>query len=295
MDDEGWKNYCHQCGIAGPWVGLPDGPKCFCDDTWFRRACLWSRSKKGWWFCNRCFPAGADQAQAMDNLCVHHRFKATEALRIQTQKQQADIVNFHAIHQQQFQSRTDQGKFNRATGNYVGRPRPAAGGRPPDHGKELKMINGRWMLVEPEKKKEDIEDARSLRDMMGITAKPRRSRSRSRSRKKRKKKRRKSSSSSSSSTSRSSNSSGSPVEVVSGSNKTGDSKPSGETESDEAAKAKTEVLNKLLKIKEIGSKEERQKEFRSLLRAWHPDKNPENVEVATIVFQFLQKGKSLLD
>lgn len=37
------------------------------------------------------------------------------------------------------------------------------------------------------------------------------------------------------------------------------------------------------------------KEWRSLLRAWHPDKNPDRVEVATAVFQFLQKGKLLLD
>jgi len=56
-----------------------------------------------------------------------------------------------------------------------------------------------------------------------------------------------------------------------------------------------EVLNKLVDLKKVESKEQRNKEFRALLRAWHPDKNPEKVEVATIVFQFLQKGKKLLE
>ena len=32
-------------------------------------------------------------------------------------------------------------------------------------------------------------------------------------------------------------------------------------------------------------------EWRSLLRSWHPDKNPEKAEVATAVFQFLQKAR----
>eukprot|EP00930_Biecheleria_cincta_P016330 TRINITY_DN13324_c0_g1_i2.p1 TRINITY_DN13324_c0_g1~~TRINITY_DN13324_c0_g1_i2.p1 ORF type:complete len:450 (-),score=69.66 TRINITY_DN13324_c0_g1_i2:63-1412(-) len=59
--------------------------------------------------------------------------------------------------------------------------------------------------------------------------------------------------------------------------------------------AKREVLQQLENLKKIEPKETRMKEWRSLLRSWHPDKNPEKVEVATAVFQFLQKGKLLLD
>ena len=36
------------------------------------------------------------------------------------------------------------------------------------------------------------------------------------------------------------------------------------------------------------------KEYRELLRQWHPDKNPDKVEVATAVFQFLQKAKPMI-
>jgi len=63
----------------------------------------------------------------------------------------------------------------------------------------------------------------------------------------------------------------------------------------EVEKAKAEVLEKLLKLKEIENREARMKEWRALLRDWHPDKNPDKVEVATAVFQFLQKGKALID
>lgn len=63
----------------------------------------------------------------------------------------------------------------------------------------------------------------------------------------------------------------------------------------EIEKAKAEALEKLMKLKEIESKENRSKEFRALLRKWHPDKNPDQQEVATAVFQFLQKGKRLIE
>mmetsp|Transcript_33584 Transcript_33584/g.62937 ORF Transcript_33584/g.62937 Transcript_33584/m.62937 type:complete len:334 (-) Transcript_33584:62-1063(-) len=63
----------------------------------------------------------------------------------------------------------------------------------------------------------------------------------------------------------------------------------------EIEKAKAEALEKLMKLKEVEPKENRLKEFRILLRKWHPDKNPEQQEVATAVFQFLQKGKLLID
>jgi len=63
----------------------------------------------------------------------------------------------------------------------------------------------------------------------------------------------------------------------------------------EIALAKKQVLAKLTDIKGIESKDQRAKEFRQLLREWHPDKNPERIDMATAVFQFLQKGKSLLN
>eukprot|EP00913_Durusdinium_trenchii_P027972 g26227.t1 len=58
--------------------------------------------------------------------------------------------------------------------------------------------------------------------------------------------------------------------------------------------AKREVLQQLEHLKKVEPKEQRMKEWRSLLRSWHPDKNPDKAEVATAVFQFLQKGKLLL-
>merc|ERR1712039_216203 len=51
--------------------------------------------------------------------------------------------------------------------------------------------------------------------------------------------------------------------------------------------AKAAALEKLLKVKKT-PKENRLADWRALLREYHPDKNPDNVEVATAVFQFLQ-------
>lgn len=65
-------------------------------------------------------------------------------------------------------------------------------------------------------------------------------------------------------------------------------------ESKEVEEAKMEALQKLTKLQGIEPKEERAKQWRLLLRTWHPDKNPDKLEVATAVFQFLQKGKTLL-
>eukprot|EP00441_Pelagodinium_beii_P047342 CAMPEP_0197622080 /NCGR_PEP_ID=MMETSP1338-20131121/2476_1 /TAXON_ID=43686 ORGANISM="Pelagodinium beii, Strain RCC1491" /NCGR_SAMPLE_ID=MMETSP1338 /ASSEMBLY_ACC=CAM_ASM_000754 /LENGTH=800 /DNA_ID=CAMNT_0043191717 /DNA_START=91 /DNA_END=2493 /DNA_ORIENTATION=- len=65
-------------------------------------------------------------------------------------------------------------------------------------------------------------------------------------------------------------------------------------EDPDTAQAKKRVLAKLTELQKVEPKEARAKEFRTLLRDWHPDKNPEKKEQATAVFQFLQKGKSLL-
>jgi hypothetical protein len=66
-------------------------------------------------------------------------------------------------------------------------------------------------------------------------------------------------------------------------------------EDPEIALEKKKVLAKLTVMKNVEPKEQRMKEFRPLLREWHPDKNRERIEMATAVFQFLQKGKSLLN
>lgn len=68
----------------------------------------------------------------------------------------------------------------------------------------------------------------------------------------------------------------------------------GVEESEELTKMKTGVLNELLELKRVKDAGKRNSEFRKLLRSWHPDKNAERVELATAVFQFIQKGKKLL-
>lgn len=67
------------------------------------------------------------------------------------------------------------------------------------------------------------------------------------------------------------------------------------TTNPEVEKAKGEALEQLMKLRSVQPKEQRMSEFRALLRKWHPDKNPERTEVATAVFQFLQKGKQVLE
>lgn len=62
----------------------------------------------------------------------------------------------------------------------------------------------------------------------------------------------------------------------------------------EIDEAKKDALAKLMALNSVEPKDERMKQWRSLLREWHPDKNPDKTEVATAVFQFLQKGKRLL-
>eukprot|EP00434_Breviolum_minutum_P019364 symbB.v1.2.017071.t1/scaffold1283.1/size126978/10 len=63
----------------------------------------------------------------------------------------------------------------------------------------------------------------------------------------------------------------------------------------EIEQAKLEALEKLRKLQSVEPKEARAKEWRALLRDWHPDKNPDKVEVAKEVFQFLQKGKTIIN
>eukprot|EP00933_Yihiella_yeosuensis_P075934 TRINITY_DN8549_c1_g1_i1.p1 TRINITY_DN8549_c1_g1~~TRINITY_DN8549_c1_g1_i1.p1 ORF type:complete len:247 (-),score=64.49 TRINITY_DN8549_c1_g1_i1:125-865(-) len=64
--------------------------------------------------------------------------------------------------------------------------------------------------------------------------------------------------------------------------------------SPEIEQAKRDALAKLTALQSVEPKEERAKEWRKLLRNWHPDKNPDKKEVATEVFQFLQKGKAIV-
>lgn len=107
----------------------------------------------------------------------------------------------------------------------------------------------------------------------------------SKKRPKKKGKRKRKSSSSSRSHSRSSSS------VVVESSATLAASGSGSSELD---KLKADALEQLTRLQSVEPKDVRMSEFRALLRQWHPDKNPDRVEAATAVFQFLQKGKALM-
>eukprot|EP00930_Biecheleria_cincta_P001741 TRINITY_DN102844_c0_g1_i1.p1 TRINITY_DN102844_c0_g1~~TRINITY_DN102844_c0_g1_i1.p1 ORF type:complete len:487 (-),score=118.65 TRINITY_DN102844_c0_g1_i1:111-1571(-) len=55
--------------------------------------------------------------------------------------------------------------------------------------------------------------------------------------------------------------------------------------------AKAAAMRDMLSLKKHPGFEARQKGYKELLRAWHPDKNPKNATVATAVFQMLQMEK----
>lgn len=115
-----------------------------------------------------------------------------------------------------------------------------------------------------------------------------RSSSSSSSKKKKKSKKKKRTRSSSSSRSRSSSSG---VVVEKGGEDKLAAACSGNSDID---KAKAEALQQLTRLQSVEPKDVRMTEFRALLREWHPDKNLHRVELATAVFQFLQKGKALI-
>ena len=56
----------------------------------------------------------------------------------------------------------------------------------------------------------------------------------------------------------------------------------------------SKVAAELANAKEKLSLDERQKLFKRLLIKWHPDKNPDDQDVATRVFQELQEKKDWL-
>eukprot|EP00404_Azadinium_spinosum_P005102 CAMPEP_0180472184 /NCGR_PEP_ID=MMETSP1036_2-20121128/29509_1 /TAXON_ID=632150 /ORGANISM="Azadinium spinosum, Strain 3D9" /LENGTH=355 /DNA_ID=CAMNT_0022479419 /DNA_START=101 /DNA_END=1168 /DNA_ORIENTATION=+ len=142
----------------------------------------------------------------------------------------------------------------------------------------------------------------SSRSKKGKSGK-KKNRSRSRSDKSKKRKKKKSRSRSSSHRSASSISSDSDGQAANAARASaaaskdteGDGEEKEVKDSPEIEKAKAEALEKLMKLRDVEPKETRMKDWRALLRQWHPDKNPDRVEVATAVFQFLQKGKLLLD
>merc|ERR1711972_261598 len=134
---------------------------------------------------------------------------------------------------------------------------------------------------------------------------PRRSRSRRHSKRKkkrsrsRKRRRRSPSSSSRSSSSSSSKSRGERCGSKSKSERceeASDSSVPTKTASNPAIeKAKQEAFKKVLQLKDADIEvDERRRQWRSLLREWHPDKH-EDKEVATAIFQFIQKAKSLVN
>lgn len=124
-----------------------------------------------------------------------------------------------------------------------------------------------------------------------------RSSSSSRSRKKaksKKKKRRKSSSSSASSSSgakrnkKGSFANGPPVDLVDI-----DDAPA-KVDNPAHDKAKHEALQKIIELRDADlAIDERRRQWRALLREWHPDKHDDK-ELATAVFQFLQKAKGMI-
>eukprot|EP00440_Ansanella_granifera_P011733 gb/GFBE01012744.1/.p1 GENE.gb/GFBE01012744.1/~~gb/GFBE01012744.1/.p1 ORF type:complete len:340 (+),score=73.95 gb/GFBE01012744.1/:1-1020(+) len=165
----------------------------------------------------------------------------------------------------------------------------------------------------PKRRASPHAGSRAMREMykQGLMGGPGRvggdgaSRSRSRSRKsssssssssshRKKKKKKKKSKKKKSKRSSSSDSSSSSARSERSEKEEGDAEKAKET-NPEIERAKAEALEKLMKLKEVEPKETRLKEFRVLLREWHPDKNPDRQEVATAVFQFLQKGKRLIE
>jgi len=140
-------------------------------------------------------------------------------------------------------------------------------------------------------------------DLCKMLRRRKRSRSRSKSRK-RGRKRRKSSSSSSSSSSSDARSKSKPRGSKSKSpgasarastiDVSDSDKPEKREVNPEIEKAKSEALQKVLNLKNADlTQQDRSRQWRALLREWHPDKH-ENKELATAVFQFLQKAKSLI-
>jgi len=305
---------CAQCGDRGPWVGIPnDAPKkCWCEMTWFRRACGWQKSKKGGWYCSRCWEVdGASQAQGMENICVYCRKVVTEAMRIQIKRRQEDAASFYKIHQQQFQRQSVIDSMSRSSprGPALPPPKVSAPAAPKAslETQQVTKINGKWQLVyktPPPQPAAAVATAPAAKRSRSLSSSRSSSSRRARKKHKKKKKKKKKRSSSSSSSRHSAQS----AAAKSGANaadaelnrllslqKTTESKPKQRQIDDEVEKTKRELLNKLVELKKMESKEERVREFRALLRAWHPDKNPSKVEVATLVFQFLQKSKQLLD
>lgn len=62
-------------------------------------------------------------------------------------------------------------------------------------------------------------------------------------------------------------------------------------DSPEVVTAKKGALDRIERIRNADDLEDQSKMFKKLLREWHPDKNSERVELATAVFQMLQKFK----
>mmetsp|Transcript_121856 Transcript_121856/g.351798 ORF Transcript_121856/g.351798 Transcript_121856/m.351798 type:complete len:549 (-) Transcript_121856:104-1750(-) len=62
--------------------------------------------------------------------------------------------------------------------------------------------------------------------------------------------------------------------------------------SPQVAQAEAAAMARLRQIAQLPDKDSRHKAFKDLLRAWHPDKNPADVEVATAVFQRIQGERS---
>lgn len=64
------------------------------------------------------------------------------------------------------------------------------------------------------------------------------------------------------------------------------------SKSQAVSQAENAAVHQLEQVGRIKNPEDRHKAYKDLLRAWHPDKNPQNAEVATAVFQRIQSERA---
>lgn len=275
---------CAQCGLPAPWNSLD--PLCYCnlcDWTWIRRASGWNRSHKKLWYCGACWPAtDADLASALESICPKCKHAVYKSTGIGIAGQ------IHGPTQVMMKGSVERS----VTEAEIERMKRASEKKIVEQGSRAMLSSmGVPRFPPPVQSRSASRSYSSYSRSTRSSESSRSSRSRSRSRRKKKKKKKKkekrrkrksSRSDSSSSSSRSRRGAASAARAA------------GSGDSEAVKRAKTLVLNKLVELQKMESKEQRMKEFRTLLRRWHPDKNTEDTELATEVFQFIQKGRSLL-
>mmetsp|Transcript_30629 Transcript_30629/g.56144 ORF Transcript_30629/g.56144 Transcript_30629/m.56144 type:complete len:293 (+) Transcript_30629:68-946(+) len=271
---------CAQCGFPAPWNSLEPSMWCnMCDWTWIRRASGWNKSHKKFWYCGTCWPStDADLASALESICPkckHAVYKSTGigiagqlTPKVERTVTQADMERMKRASEQKI---VEEG--SRAMLSSMGVQRLA----PPVRMRSRSVSRSYSSYSRSTRSSESSRSSRSR-------SRSRRKKKKKKKKKDKKKKKKSSRSDSSSSSSRSRKRQASPAASA--------TRATGSGDSEAVKRAKTLVLNKLVELQKMESKEQRMKEFRTLLRSWHPDKNPD--PTATEVFQFIQKGRSLL-